>query len=162
MCISYFIFSIFFNLQNIYLIHFLTNLSLHVSILLHLINFVKQKIHCMYLWFISPTDCSCLHFTERNATQWGRLAINGSQALGAKNNCLMVFIGGMDDELVAFQLERLQLRPGWVTILPAKFRDWFSGGLGEERLDLESADSCQRQPSKSMDKAHPVGLKSHL
>jgi len=40
-----------------------------------------------------------------------------------------------------------------VTILPAKFRDRFSGGLGEERLDLESADSCQRQPSKSMDKA---------
>ncbi|XP_037730811.1 suppressor of lurcher protein 1 [Drosophila subpulchrella] len=62
----------------------------------------------LHLWL----DCSCLHFTERNATQWGRLAINGSQALGAKNNCLMVFIGGMDDELVAFQLEQLQLRPG--------------------------------------------------
>ncbi|XP_044313252.1 suppressor of lurcher protein 1 [Drosophila rhopaloa] len=57
-------------------------------------------------------DCSCLHFNERNATQWGRLAINASQALGAKNNCLMIFIAGMDDELVAFRLEQLQLRPG--------------------------------------------------
>ncbi|XP_017000317.3 uncharacterized protein Sol1 [Drosophila takahashii] len=61
-----------------------------------------------HLWL----DCFCLHLTERNATQWGRLAINASQALGAKNNCLMIFIGGMDDELVAFQLEQLQLRPG--------------------------------------------------
>ncbi|XP_017026664.1 suppressor of lurcher protein 1 isoform X1 [Drosophila kikkawai] len=57
-------------------------------------------------------DCSCLHATDRNATQWGRLAINASQALGVKNNCLMIFIGGHDDELVAFQLEQLQLRPG--------------------------------------------------
>ncbi|BFF92702.1 suppressor of lurcher protein 1 [Drosophila madeirensis] len=57
-------------------------------------------------------DCSCLHANERNASQWGRLSINASQALGAKNNCLMVFIGGMDDELVAFQLEQLQLRVG--------------------------------------------------
>ncbi|XP_017110716.1 suppressor of lurcher protein 1 [Drosophila elegans] len=61
-----------------------------------------------HLWL----DCSCLHLNERNATQWGRLAINASQALGAKNNCLMVFIAGMDDELVAFRLEQLQLRPG--------------------------------------------------
>jgi len=57
-------------------------------------------------------DCSCLHLSERNATQWGRLAINASHSLGAKNNCLMIFIAGMDDELVAFQLEQLQLRAG--------------------------------------------------
>ncbi|XP_002054325.3 suppressor of lurcher protein 1 [Drosophila virilis] len=57
-------------------------------------------------------DCSCLHANERNATQWGSLSINASQALGAKNNCLMIFIGGMADELVAFQLQQLQLRPG--------------------------------------------------
>ncbi|XP_017076754.2 suppressor of lurcher protein 1 [Drosophila eugracilis] len=61
-----------------------------------------------HLWL----DCSCLHLTERNATQWGKMAINASHSLGAKNNCLMIFIGGMDDELVAFQLEQLQLRPG--------------------------------------------------
>uniref|UniRef100_B3P1C2 GG18828 n=2 Tax=Drosophila erecta TaxID=7220 RepID=B3P1C2_DROER len=61
-----------------------------------------------HLWL----DCSCLHLSERNATQWGRLAINASHSLGAKNNCLMIFIGGMDDELVAFQLEQLQLRAG--------------------------------------------------
>ncbi|XP_034664963.1 suppressor of lurcher protein 1 [Drosophila subobscura] len=64
------------------------------------------------LWLESVADCSCLHANERNASQWGRLSINASQALGAKNNCLMVFIGGMDDELVAFQLEQLQLRVG--------------------------------------------------
>ncbi|KAH8383416.1 hypothetical protein KR009_008478, partial [Drosophila setifemur] len=57
-------------------------------------------------------DCSCLHFNERNSSQWGELAINASQALGAKNNCLMIFVGGLDDELVAFQLEQMQLRPG--------------------------------------------------
>ncbi|XP_017139587.2 suppressor of lurcher protein 1 [Drosophila miranda] len=57
-------------------------------------------------------DCSCLHSNERNSSHWGRLSINASQALGAKNNCLMVFIGGMDDELVSFQLEQLQLRAG--------------------------------------------------
>ncbi|EDW28067.1 GL27305 [Drosophila persimilis] len=57
-------------------------------------------------------DCSCLHANERNSSHWGRLSINASQALGAKNNCLMVFIGGMDDELVSFQLEQLQLRAG--------------------------------------------------
>ncbi|XP_017040955.1 suppressor of lurcher protein 1 [Drosophila ficusphila] len=61
-----------------------------------------------HLWL----DCSCLHATDRNATQWGTLAINASQAMGAKNNCLMIFVGGMDGELVAFQLEQLQLRPG--------------------------------------------------
>lgn len=58
------------------------------------------------------TDCSCLHANERNATQWGSVSINASHALGAKNNCLMIFIGGMADELVAFQLQQLQLRPG--------------------------------------------------
>ncbi|TDG43105.1 hypothetical protein AWZ03_010462 [Drosophila navojoa] len=57
-------------------------------------------------------DCSCLHANERNATQWGNVSINASHALGAKNNCLMIFIGGMADELVAFQLQQLQLRPG--------------------------------------------------
>ncbi|EDW14657.2 suppressor of lurcher protein 1 isoform X1 [Drosophila mojavensis] len=57
-------------------------------------------------------DCSCLHANERNATQWGSVSINASHALGAKNNCLMIFIGGMADELVAFQLQQLQLRPG--------------------------------------------------
>ncbi|XP_017846783.1 procollagen C-endopeptidase enhancer 1 isoform X2 [Drosophila busckii] len=57
-------------------------------------------------------DCSCLHANERNASQWGRVTLNASQAVGAKNNCLMVFIGGMADELVAFRLEQLQLRAG--------------------------------------------------
>ncbi|XP_032595956.2 suppressor of lurcher protein 1 [Drosophila grimshawi] len=57
-------------------------------------------------------DCSCLHANERNATQWGSLSINASHVLGAKNNCLMIFIGGMVDELVAFQPQQLQLRPG--------------------------------------------------
>ncbi|KAH8306473.1 hypothetical protein KR018_012422, partial [Drosophila ironensis] len=57
-------------------------------------------------------DCPCLHFNERNSSQWGSLAINASHAFGAKNNCLMIFVGGQDDELVAFQLDQLQLRPG--------------------------------------------------
>ncbi|KAM8703102.1 hypothetical protein ACLKA7_005434 [Drosophila subpalustris] len=57
-------------------------------------------------------DCSCLHANERNATQWSNLAINASHTVGAKNNCLMIFIGGIADELVAFQLQLLQLRPG--------------------------------------------------
>ncbi|XP_062125722.1 LOW QUALITY PROTEIN: suppressor of lurcher protein 1 [Drosophila sulfurigaster albostrigata] len=57
-------------------------------------------------------DCSCLHANERNATQWGNLAINASHTVGAKNNCLMIFIGGTSDELVVFHLQQLQLRPG--------------------------------------------------
>lgn len=57
-------------------------------------------------------DCPCLHFNERNSSQWGHLEVNASRAVGAKNNCLMIFVGGKDDELVAFQLEQLQLRSG--------------------------------------------------
>ncbi|KAH8236449.1 hypothetical protein KR026_002293, partial [Drosophila bipectinata] len=57
-------------------------------------------------------DCPCLHFNERNSSQWGHLEVNASRAVGAKNNCLMIFVGGKDDELVAFQLEQLLLRPG--------------------------------------------------
>lgn len=58
------------------------------------------------------TDCSCMHATERNATQWGSLVVNASHALGAKNNCLMIFVGGTSDELVEFQMKQLQLRHG--------------------------------------------------
>lgn len=53
-----------------------------------------------------------MHATERNATQWGSLVVNALQALGSKNNCLMIFVGGTSDELVEFQLQQLQLRHG--------------------------------------------------
>ncbi|XP_054726905.1 uncharacterized protein LOC129236690 [Anastrepha obliqua] len=57
-------------------------------------------------------ECSCMYASERNATNWGYIAINGSTLRGAKNDCYLIFIAGGNDELVAFRFQTLQLSGG--------------------------------------------------
>ncbi|ALC46041.1 CG33098 [Drosophila busckii] len=90
-------------------------------------------------------DCSCLHANERNASQWGRVTLNASQAVGAKNNCLMVFIGGMADELVAFRLEQLQLRAGDLDLASEPATDSCSAEINRIAQMLLSLEDLERR-----------------
>ncbi|XP_050341395.1 suppressor of lurcher protein 1 [Bactrocera neohumeralis] len=66
-------------------------------------------------------ECSCMYASERNATSWGNIAINGSTLRGAKNDCYLIFIAGGNDELVALRFQTLQLAAGcseYIEIFP--------------------------------------------
>lgn len=53
-----------------------------------------------------------MYATERNATSWGNIAINGNTLRGAKKDCYLIFIVGGNDELVALRFQTLQLAAG--------------------------------------------------
>uniref|UniRef100_A0A1I8PA75 CUB domain-containing protein n=1 Tax=Stomoxys calcitrans TaxID=35570 RepID=A0A1I8PA75_STOCA len=68
-------------------------------------------------------ECSCLHAQDHNGTSKMPtfVAVNASMARHAKNDCLVIFITGSNEEIISLRFKHLQLRPNcldYIEIFP--------------------------------------------